>query len=160
MAKVLVVDDEVTMVQMVTEVLRGEGHQVFPFNNGHDAIEAIEAHAPDLVIADLNLEQSRTQGLEVLQKARSLNPPAVVIVITGFGTVETAVDAMKKGAYDYLEKPFKIEDFKLCAQRALSYNKAISENVYLRKQLKEKYQFHLLFLISPCSHTKAFLLDE
>ena len=141
MAKVLVVDDEVTMVQMVTEVLRAEGHQVLPFYNGHAALEAIESQAPDLVIADLNLEKSRTQGLDVLQKARALNPPAVVIVITGFGTVETAVEAMKTGAYDYLEKPFKIDDFKLCVQRALSYNRAISENVYLRRQLREKYQF-------------------
>jgi len=141
MAKVMVVDDEVTMVQMVTEVLRAEGHQVVPFSSGHAALEAIETQAPDLVIADLNLEKSRTQGLEILQKARALNPPAVVIVITGFGTVESAVEAMKKGAYDYIEKPFKIDDLKLCIQRALSYNKAISENVYLRRQLKEKYQF-------------------
>jgi DNA-binding NtrC family response regulator len=70
-----------------------------------------------------------------------LNPPGVVIVITGFGTIETAVEAMKNGAYDYLEKPFKLDELKLCIQRALSYNTAISENVYLRKQLKKKYQF-------------------
>jgi len=62
-------------------------------------------------------------------------------VITGFGTIETAVEAMKNGAYDYLEKPFKLDELKLCIQRALSYNTAISENVYLRKQLKKKYQF-------------------
>src|SRR5256714_9761886 len=90
-----------------------------------------------------------TQGLDILQKARSLHPPAVVIVITGFGSVETAVEAMKKGAYDYLEKPFKLEDFKLCAQRALSYNKAISENIYLRKQLKEKYHFSQIIGTAP-----------
>jgi len=159
MAKVLVVDDEVTMVQMVTEVLRAEGHQVFPFNSGKEALEAIEQHSPDLVIADLNLEKSRTQGLEILQKARSLNPPAVVIVITGYGTVETAVDAMKKGAFDYLEKPFKIDDFKLCAQRALSYNKAISENAYLRKQLKEKYRFTQIVGTAP-SMQEVFKLIE
>jgi DNA-binding NtrC family response regulator len=142
MAKILVVDDEVTMVQMVTELLRSLGHEVLPFNNGNAALEAMEAHSPELVITDLNLEKARTQGLDVLQKARTLVPPAVVIVITGFGTVETAVEAMKKGAYDYLEKPFKLEDFKLCVERALSYNEAISENVYLRKQLRDKYQFN------------------
>ncbi|HTG44404.1 MAG TPA: sigma-54 dependent transcriptional regulator [Verrucomicrobiae bacterium] len=149
MARVLVVDDEMTMVQMVTEVLRSEGHEVFPYNNGNAALEAIENHAPDLGIADLNLERSRTQGLDILQKARTLNPPAVVIVITGFGTVETAVEAMKKGAFDYLEKPFKIDDFKLAAQRALSYTKAISENVYLRKQLRDKYQFDQIVGTAP-----------
>ena len=149
MAKVLVVDDEVTMVQMVTELLREEGHEVFPFTNGNAAYEALEAVCPELVIADLNLEKSRTQGLDILQKARTLHPSAVVIVITGFGTVGSAVDAMKKGAYDYLEKPFKLDDFRLCVRRALSYNKAICENIYLRKQLKDKYQFNQIIGTAP-----------
>jgi len=148
MAKILVVDDEATMVQMVTERLRADGHEVFPFNHGNTAFDALETHTPELVITDLVLEKSRTQGLDILQKARTLNPPAVVIVITGFGTVETAVEAMKKGAYDYLEKPFKLEDFKLCVERALSYNQAISENVYLRKQLRDKYQFNRIIGMS------------
>jgi DNA-binding NtrC family response regulator len=141
MAKVLLADDEVTMVQMVTELLRAEGHEVFPFTNGNAALEAVENIAPELVITDLYLDKTRAQGLEILHKARSLSPPAVVIVITGFGSIETAVEAMKRGAYDYLEKPFKLDELKLCVQRALSYNDAISENVYLRKQLKKKYQF-------------------
>src|SRR6266545_3046603 len=141
MAKVLLADDEVTMVQMVTELLRAEGHEVFPFTTGMAASEAVENVAPELVITDLYLDKTNAQGFEILHKARSLNPPAVVIVITGFGSIETAVEAMKKGAYDYLEKPFKLDELKLCIQRALSYNTAISENVYLRKQLKKKYQF-------------------
>ena len=127
MAKVLVVDDEMTMVQMVTELLRAEGHEVLPFNNGNAAFDSLEEHQPELVITDLNLEKSRTQGLDILRKARSLNPPAEVIVVTAFGSVETAVEAMKQGAYDYLEKPFKLGDFKLCAQRALSYNHAVAD---------------------------------
>ena len=141
MAKVLLVDDDVTMVQMVAELLRAEGHEVTPFTNGKAALDAMEAVAPELVITDLYLDRTRPIGLEVLHKARSLNPPAIVILITGYGTVETAVDAMKKGAYDYLEKPFKVDEFRQCVQRALSYNEAVSENVYLRKQLKKKYQF-------------------
>ena len=149
MANVVIVDDEAAMLQMVADMLRKEGHHVFPYSSGKAALEAMESHSPDLVISDLNLEKSRTQGLDILQKARSLHPPAVVIVITGFGSVETAVEAMKKGAYDYLEKPFKLEDFKLCAQRALSYNKAISENIYLRKQLKEKYHFSQIIGTAP-----------
>ena len=141
MAKVLLADDEVTMVQVVTELLRAEGHEVFPFTNGSAALESIEVVAPELVITDLYLDKTRAQGFDILHKARALNPPGVVIVITGFGTIETAVEAMKNGAYDYLEKPFKLDELKLCIQRALSYNTAISENVYLRKQLKKKYQF-------------------
>src|SRR5947199_2448235 len=140
MAKVLLDDDEVTMVQMVTEVLRTEGHEVFPFTNGSAALEAIETVVPELVITDLYLDKTRAQGMDILHKARSLSPPAVVIVITGFGSIDTALEAMKKGPYEYVKKPFKLDEFKLCIQRALSYNTAISENVYLRKQLKKKYQ--------------------
>ncbi len=144
MAKVLLIDDEVTMVQMVTELLRREGHEVLPFSSYLPAVEALETQNPDLVITDLYLDKAHAHGLEILQKARALNPPATVIVITAYGTIETAVDAMKKGSFDYLEKPFKVEDLRLCVQRALSYNEAISENIYLRKQLKKKYQFSQL----------------
>ena len=139
MAKVLVVDDEVTMVQMVTESLRADGHDVMPVSNGNAALEALDTYGPELVITDLILETAKTQGLEILQKARTLRVPASVIVITAFGSISTAVEAMKRGAYDYLEKPFKMDDLKHCVQRALSYSQAVSENLYLRKQLKEKY---------------------
>ncbi len=152
MAKVLLVDDELTMVQMVAEKLRQEGHEVFPFTNSKDALAALEIHAPELVITDLYLDKTRAHGLEILQKARSMTPPASVIVITAFGSIETAVEAMKSGAYDYLEKPFKLDELNLCLQRALSYNEAISENFYLRKQLKKKYQFSQLIGASPQMH--------
>jgi DNA-binding NtrC family response regulator len=149
MAKVLLVDDDLTMVQMVAELLRGEGHEVFPFSNGSAALAGLKAHLPDLVITDLYFDKTHAHGLEVVQKARGLSPPAVVIVITGFGTIETAVEAMKNGAFDYLEKPFKVEELKLCVQRSLSYNAAISETTYLRKQLKKKYEFSQIIGNSP-----------
>lgn len=149
MAKVLLVDDELTMVQMVAELLRQEGHEVYPFTSGPPAAAAIVAHAPELVITDLYLDKTRAHGLEIIQKARELNPPAVVIVITGFGSIETAVEAMKIGAFDYLEKPFKVDQLRLCVQRALSYNAAVSETAYLRKQLKKKYQFSQIIGSAP-----------
>jgi two-component system response regulator AtoC len=160
MAKILVVDDEATMVQMVTELLRTEGHEVLPFNNGNLALEALEEHQPELVITDLNLEKSRTQGLDILRKARALNPPAEVIVVTAFGSVETAVEAMKHGAYDYLEKPFKLDDFKLCAQRALSYNHAVAENHFLKKQLRDKYQFNQIVGNSPAMQAVFRMIER
>ncbi len=149
MAKVLLVDDDLTMVQMVGELLRQEGHEVFPFSNGAAAVAGLTAHNPDLVITDLYFDKTRAHGLEVVQKARALSPPAVVIVITGYGTIETAVEAMKNGAFDYLEKPFKVEELKLCVQRALSYNAAVSETAYLRKQLKKKYEFSQIIGSAP-----------
>ena len=98
MAKIILVDDELTMVQMVAEVLRADGHEVFPFTNYHGVIDALSTHHPDLVITDLYLDKTRPHGLEILRKARELSPPPSVIVISGFGTVENAVDAMKLGS--------------------------------------------------------------
>ena len=140
MAKVLVVDDEITMIQMISELLRAEGHEVFPCSNARKAVEFMDEQTPELVITDLYLEKTRPVGMDILQKAKSLNPPAIVVVITGYATISTAVEAMKKGAFDYLEKPFKLDEFKLAIQRALAFNEAVSENLYLRKQLKQKYQ--------------------
>jgi DNA-binding NtrC family response regulator len=149
MAKVLLVDDELTMVQMVADLLRQEGHEVYPFTNGAAATAALATQAPDLVITDLYLDKTRPHGLEILKKAREMIPPPVVIVITGFSSVETAKEAMRHGAFDYLEKPFKVDDFKLCVQRALSYNAALTETAYLRKQLKKKYQFSQIIGSAP-----------
>src|SRR3974390_2770416 len=156
MAKVLLVDDDLTMVQMVSELLRQEGHEVFPFSNNTAALAALSGHSPDLVITDLYFDKTGAAGLDMVQKARGLTPPAVVIVITGFGSIETAVDAMKSGAFDYLEKPFKVEELKLCVQRALSYNTAlaerdaaVTETNHLRKQLRKKYEFNQIVGSSP-----------
>src|SRR5258707_1992065 len=149
MAKVLLVDDELTMVQMVTEMLRAEGHEVFPYTNMRAALPGLEAQLPEIAVTDLYRDKTRAHGLEILQKPRSIPPPASVIVITAFGSIETAVEAMKNGAYDYLEKPFKLDELNLCVQRALSYNAALSETVYLRKQLKKKYQFSQIIGSAP-----------
>jgi DNA-binding NtrC family response regulator len=92
MARVLLVDDEITMLQMVSELLRSEGHEVHPFNNTPAALEAVESIQPELVITDLYLDKAKAGGLDILKKARALNPPAVTIVITGFGSIETAVE--------------------------------------------------------------------
>ena len=121
MAKILVVDDEITMIQIVSELLRADGHDVSCASNIEPACALLEAQKPELLITDLYLEKARPVGLTLLAKATALHPPPVVIVITGFATVETAVDAMRKGAFDYLQKPFKLDEFKLSIQRALNY---------------------------------------
>ena len=149
MAKVVLVDDELTMVQMIAELLRQDGHEVFPFTNAPTALAGLTEHAPEIVITDLYLDKARAHGLEILQKARTLSPPAVVIVITGFGSIETAVEAMKHGAFDYLEKPFKIEELRICVQRALAYAAAVSETAFLRKQLRKKYEFSQIVGSAP-----------
>ena len=142
MAKVLLVDEEMTMVQMVSELLRSEGHQVVPFTNSQSAVDGLSTVAPELVIANLGSEKSRPASLHVLQKARALNPPALVIMIAASGSLDTTMDAMRRGAYDCLQKPFSVDEFKLRTRRALSYHTALSENVCLRKQLQSVSQLH------------------
>lgn len=144
MAKILLVDDELTMVQMVAEVLRNEGHEVFPFTTPNGVFDALAAHQPELVITDLYLDKTKPHGMEIIQKARALNPPATVIMITGFASVENSVEAMRLGAFDYLQKPFKLDDLKFRVQRALNHTEVVSENQALRKELKRQYQFSQL----------------
>jgi DNA-binding NtrC family response regulator len=144
MAKILLVDDELTMVQMVAEVLRNDGHEVFPFTTPNGVFDALTKHQPDLVITDLYLDKTKPHGMEIIQKARALNPPATVIMITGFASVENSVEAMRLGAFDYLQKPFKLDDLKFRVQRALSHTEVVSENQALRKELKRQYQFSQL----------------
>jgi len=141
MAKVFLVDDELTILQTVSEILRQDGHEIFPFTTGTAAVAALGSHKPELVITDLYLDRTPDQSMEILQKARSQNPPVTTIVITGLGSIETAVEVMKNGALDYLEKPFQVGQLKLCVQRALAYNAAVSETTFLRKQLRKKYRF-------------------
>ena len=149
MARILVVDDEITMVEMISELLRAERHEVFPCSTFARALDVLDTQSPDLVITDLFLERSRPAGLELLARAKALPKPPVVIVITGYGTVETAVEAMRKGAFDYLKKPFQLDDFKLCVRRALSYSQAVTENIFLRRQLDQKYTLDQIIGASP-----------
>src|ERR1043166_2211891 len=149
MAKVLVVDDEITMIQITSELLRADGHEVLSCSHLEAAVGLLDAHRPELVITDLYLERGKPTGMTLLSKAKAISPPPIVIVITGFATVETAVEAMRKGAYDYLQKPFKLDEFRLTINRALSYNEAVSENVYLKKQLKTQYKFDQIVGLSP-----------
>ncbi|MGV3771641.1 MAG: sigma-54-dependent transcriptional regulator, partial [Verrucomicrobiales bacterium] len=160
MAKVLLVDDELTMVQMVAELLRADGHEVSPHTNATSALESLDTNPPELVITDLYLAKNKADGFDILKKAKAMNPPAVVIMITGFGSIETAVEAMKHGAYDYLEKPFKLDELRLCVQRALTYSDAISENVFLKKQLGKQFKFNQIIGKSPAMQEVFRLIER
>jgi DNA-binding NtrC family response regulator len=149
MAKVLVVDDELTVLQVLSELLQAEGHEVNPCCSVAQAIQALTDFGPDLVITDLYFEKGAPAGLEIVQRSREMIPPPVTVVITGFGSVETAVEAMKHGAFDYLEKPFKLDQIRMCLERALSFRTAVSETAYLRTQLKKQATFSRIVGNSP-----------
>ncbi len=139
MARILIIDDEPAMVEVISTLCRDRGHQTFPFNSPQKAIEAMADIAPQIVISDIKME--KLTGFDVLRETRELNPQPAVILITGYASVETAVEAMKLGAYDYVTKPFKIDEMQLSIQRALDFQSAVRENVYLKKELKERYRF-------------------
>ncbi len=147
MARILVIDDEPAMVEVISTLCRELGHQVFPFNSPERAIEALPGCMPQAVIADIQMES--VSGFDILKACRDLNPMPAVIMVTGHASVQTAVEAMKLGAYDYVTKPFKIDELQLSIQRALDFQCAVRENVYLKKELKERYKFENIIGSSP-----------
>lgn len=139
MAKIVIIDDEPAMVEVIVTICREKGHQVFPFNSAPKAVEQLDSIQPHVVVADIRMETMT--GFDVLRHVREHHRQTAVILITAYASVETAVEAMKMGAYDYVTKPFKIDELQMTIQRALDYEAALRENVYLRKELKNKYKF-------------------
>jgi two-component system nitrogen regulation response regulator NtrX len=131
---ILVVDDEADIRELVSELLEDEGYSTRTANDGDKAIEEVMRRRPSLVVLDVWLQGSRLDGLEVLDILRQRYPELPVVIISGHGNIETAVDAIKKGAYDYIEKPFKADRLLLVATRAIEASKLKRENRQLREQ--------------------------
>ncbi len=134
MARILTVDDEPVILNILNKILISNGYDVAPAKNGEEAKRLLEKEHFDLLISDINMEP--VNGMEVLRFAREKSPDTQVIMLTAFGTVSTAVEAMKCGAYDYITKPFKLDELQITVQRALEYQSVLAEN----KGLKERLQ--------------------
>ena len=146
-ARVLVVDDERSMRDLLTITLEKAGHDVTAADGGESAIDAIRKESFDASITDLRMP--RVDGLQVLRFARESCPESAVIVITAVASTETAVEAMKLGAYDYITKPFKLDEIDLIVKNALERKRLRDENLYLRKQLETKHRFENIIGKSP-----------
>jgi len=144
--RILVADDESGMREFLKIMLEKMSYQVDSANSGEDAVKKIEQGRYDLVICDLKMP--RVDGLEVLRRSKEINPEAPVIMITAFGSAESAVEAMKLGAYDYITKPFKVDEMQFIIQKALEKARLVEENIQLKKELKSKYGFHQLVGLS------------
>ncbi len=129
---ILIVDDEVDIREMVAGVLSDEGYDARVASNSVEAIEAINKQAPSLLLLDIWLEGSERDGLEVLDVLRLSHPGLPVVMISGHGNIETAVSAIKRGAYDYIEKPFKSDQLFLVVDRAIENARLRRENEELR----------------------------
>lgn len=136
-ASVLIVDDEQSIVQSLSGLLSDEGFEVSTAVNGYDALKAIESQSPDLVLLDIWMPGM--DGIETLTEIKKINPQIQVIIITGHGTIETAVKATKLGAFDLVEKPLSIDKIILSINNALNYQRLEEENKYLRTKTLEKH---------------------
>jgi two-component system, NtrC family, nitrogen regulation response regulator NtrX len=131
---ILVVDDEADIRDLVSGILEDEGHRCRLARDSDEALRAIEERRPQLVILDIWLQGSRLDGLEVLSVIKKVHPDLPVVIISGHGNIETAVTAIRRGAYDYIEKPFKADRMLLVTMRALEASQLRREV----KQLKER----------------------
>jgi len=134
---VLIVDDEPSIIQSLGGLLTDDGYEVQTATNGYEALKIIEAESPDLVLLDIWMPG--IDGLETLKEIKRTSPFIQVIIISGHGTIETAVRATKLGAYDFIEKPLSIDKIIVTINNALSFRRLEEENRFLRKKTIEKH---------------------
>ncbi|MDD5541892.1 MAG: sigma-54 dependent transcriptional regulator [Acidobacteriia bacterium] len=145
---ILVVDDDPTTLQLLHESLAGEGHAVTTSTSGEEALKLGHEQAFDVVISDIKMGLG-VSGLDVLKSFRQINPQADVILMTAFGSMETAIEAVKAGAYDYISKPFRLEEILLMLERLVERQRLQSENINLRHQLEERFSLSSIVGRSP-----------
>lgn len=140
MSKILLIDDEASMREWLSIFFRREGHKVEVASNGQEALAMIHDQEFDVIFTDLRMP-GEVGGLDVLKAVKAATPSTQVIVMTAFGTTETAIGAMKLGAYDYIEKPFKFGELKVLLEKCIEKRALLQENVHLRSELQSRYQF-------------------
>ncbi|MFC2063859.1 response regulator [Chloroflexota bacterium] len=162
--KILIIDDEEVVLDSCKLILRNENYQLTTVSNGELGLELLEKTQPDLVFVDLKMPG--LSGFEVIKKIQGIDPNIVTIVITGFSTVSSAVEAMKNGAYDFLPKPFSPDEFRIITSRGLDRRRLILETIKLKREkeiLKEQFAAIVSHeLKSPLSvvQQNLFLFEE
>ena len=137
-ARILVVDDDQSSRELLARILSGAGHRVTTLSDGREAVAALDAgDPPDLVVSDIRMGD--VGGLEVTEAFRRQAPDTPVILVTAFGNVDGAVEAIRRGAFDYVSKPYDVDAVQLTAARALEQRHLASENRTLRRPLRDKY---------------------
>jgi DNA-binding NtrC family response regulator len=138
--RILVVDDELIVCESCQRILEEEGYEVEIALSGQEAFVKMKESPFEIVITDLKMPA--IDGMDVLKHVRKEYPDTIIIMITGFSTVETAVEAMKLGAFDYIPKPFTPDEVSVVVKKAVEKRSLQIENIYLRQELQEKYGFH------------------
>src|SRR5271169_1374009 len=147
MPHILVIDDDPSVRNILEDFLQLKGFEVSVTGDGESGASLIQERHFDLFLVDLVLPGMG--GIEVLKEVYSRNINIPAIIITGFGAIETAVEAIRLGAFDYITKPFILEELLLVVQRALDFSRLKQENLSLKRQLKQRYDFQGLIGSSP-----------
>ena len=147
MARILLVDDEPSILSVLSTLLKAEGYNVTAVLGGDKAQDVVRNEEFDLLISDIRM--SPVNGMQLLKLAHEVKPQMSVIMLTAYGSVETAIEAMKLGAFDYVTKPFKVDELLITVSRALNYNKTLAENADLKAQLNTTYRLENIVAESP-----------
>ncbi|HKI05463.1 MAG TPA: response regulator, partial [Thermoanaerobaculia bacterium] len=137
--RLLIVDDEPSMIDFLSLLFEGEGYEVTPARSVEEARRALE-RGHDLVLCDILMPDGN--GLDLLREIKTGDGSPPVIMMTAYTSTKSAIEAMKLGAADYVSKPFDVEELKIVAQKALERAELAEENVYLRRELEQKYTFN------------------
>ncbi len=144
---ILIVDDDLAHRTMLKKLLGGWGYEISEADDGAVAIDAVQKRSFDLILMDIRM--INVSGIEALEKIKIINPAIPVIIMTAYASVETAVDALKKGAYDYLTKPLDFDELKIAINRATEHNRLKKENEYLKERLGQKFDNQNMIGSSP-----------
>ena len=157
MYKVLIIDDEKDICFLISEILKDEKYLTYSALNSNEAISYFNKYNPDLVILDVWLSNSKLDGIEILKEFKKINNNVPVIIISGHGTVDLAVSAIKNGAYDFLEKPFNSDKLVILAKRAIESSRLINENKDLKELISPNVS--LVGNSSFTNHTRRKIID-
>jgi two-component system NtrC family response regulator len=139
MENILIVDDEKNYLLVLEDLLMEEGYQVVTADSAQKGLDIVSGHDLDVVITDMKMPGM--DGMTLLQKVHALNPDLPIIMMTAFGSVEKAVEAMRNGAFDYILKPFKNEELKVTIRKAIEHFHLVRRNRFLTQELQDRYQF-------------------
>lgn len=136
--KILIAEDDDIVLEVVSSILSKEGYSVFTAKDGFEAIRMLMVKEIHLVLTDLKMPNA--DGIEVLKQAIKNNPDCAVIILTAYGSLDSALDALKMGAFDYLTKPFRIQEVLFAVEKAYKRKQYINEQNELKKYLRETYR--------------------
>jgi len=168
-ANILIVDDEIGFCELMQGILTREGYKVDTATSGYEALKLLNENTYDIVYTDLKMPEM--DGLELLKAIKEIDENIIVLMITAYGTIETAVEAMKEGAYDYITKPFQKDEIKKVTKKAWEKKQLVDEMLYLRQEIDKRYHFEniigkskamqrLFEIIKRAAETKSTVLIQ